>query len=76
MHMIDKIKWIASILAVIAVIFRAINIPELHWVDMLASEIAIIMWLYISFKWKDKALIMLNGVNLLILTIGLIRIVL
>jgi len=52
---------------------RAIGIPELHWVDLLLSAVGCVGWLYISLAWRDRALILLNSTNIIILTLGLIR---
>ncbi len=68
------IKWISSIIVLIAVTIRASGIPELHWIDVLGSWIGAVGWLVVGFMWKDRALILLNGVISVILLSGLLKI--
>lgn len=67
------IKWIASIITLFAVSVRATGIPELHWIDIVGSLIGSIGWFVVGFMWKDRALIILNGVIGVILFSGLIK---
>ena len=67
------IKWVSSIIGLTAVIFRALNIPGYHWVDLTLSLIAVVGWLFVSFSWRDTALIMLNGTNAIILSLGILK---
>lgn len=67
------IKWIASIITLFAVSVRATGIPELHWLDMLGSWIGAIGWFIVGFIWKDRALIILNGVIGVVLFSGLLK---
>jgi hypothetical protein len=69
------IKWIASIITLFAVSVRATGIPELHWIDIVGSFIGSVGWFIVGFMWKDRALIILNGVIGVILFSGLIKIV-
>jgi hypothetical protein len=68
------IKWISSIIVLIAVTIRASGIPELHWIDVLGSWIGAVGWFVVGFMWKDRALILLNGVISVILLSGLLKI--
>lgn len=67
------IKWIASIITLGAVSVRATGIPELHWIDMMGSWIGAVGWFIVGFMWRDRALIILNGVIGVILFSGLLK---
>ena len=67
------IKWISSIIVLIAVTIRASGIPELHWVDVALSWVGAMGWFVVGFMWKDRALILLNGVIGVILFSGLLK---
>jgi len=56
-----------------AVSVRATGIPELHWIDMVGSWIGAVGWFVVGFMWKDRALIILNGVIGVILFSGIIK---
>jgi hypothetical protein len=68
------IKWVSSIIVLFAVTIRASGIPELHWIDVLGSWIGSVGWFIVGFMWKDRALILLNGVIGVILFSGLLKI--
>ena len=59
------VKWIASVFVLAAMSMR--GIPELQMWDLGLSVIGISLWLWVSFLWKDRALILLNGVGLMFL---------
>jgi len=44
------------------------GIPEFQVVDLSLSIIGIALWLWVSIIWEDRALILLNGVGLILLT--------
>ena len=67
------IKWTASILILSAISVRASGIPELHFLDMILSWVGVLLWFIVSILWKDRALILLNGVSGIILFSGLIK---
>lgn len=67
------IKWTASILILSAISVRASGIPELHLLDMILSWVGVLLWFIVSILWKDRALILLNGVSGIILFSGLIK---
>ncbi len=58
------VKWIASIFILLAMSLR--GIVEYVYYDMLFSIIGLILWIWVSLLWKDRALIMLNVVGLLL----------
>jgi len=59
------VKWVASVFVLAAMSMR--GIPELQTWDLGLSVIGIMLWLVVSILWKDRALILLNGVGLLFL---------
>ena len=66
------IKWIASIIVLFAVAIRSSGVPELMIWDMFLSWIGAAMWALVGFMWKDRAILLLNGVLGLMLFSGLI----
>lgn len=67
------VKWISSIIIISAIAVRSSGVHEIQWVDILLSAIGAAGWLYVSYKWNDRALILLNGVMLTMLVTGLIK---
>ncbi len=64
-------KWGASIMVVIAVLFRSAG-EEWHTFDLWFSLIGTTLWLTVSIAWKDRALILLNVTMALFLLKGVI----
>lgn len=67
------IKWGASIITLFAIIIRASGVMELHWLDMLFSWIGALGWAVVGFMWKDRAILLLNGVIGILLFAGLLN---
>ena len=59
------VKWIASIFILAALSMRGLDGLQIY--DLCFSIIGIGLWLWVSIVWKDRALVMLNGVGLLFL---------
>ena len=59
------VKWIASIFVLLAMSLRGID--EMIMWDLTLSIIGISLWLWVSILWKDRALVLLNGVGLMFL---------
>lgn len=59
------IKWIASFFVVSAISIRGIDGLALY--DLYLSVIGVSLWLWVSILWNDRALIMLNGIGLVLL---------
>ena len=59
------IKWVESIFILAAMSVRGVDGFVLY--DLWASVIGISLWLVVSILWKDRALVLLNGVGLLFL---------
>ena len=65
------IKWISSVFILISIAFRAANGYQL-W-DLGFGTVGVIGWLWVSIIWRDRALIILNAVSLMMLVIGLLN---
>lgn len=68
------IKWASSIIVLFAVTIRASGVLELHVWDVLLSWLGAVGWFVVGFMWKDRALILLNGVISIMLFAGLLKI--
>ena len=58
-------KWIASAFVLMAMSIRGVEGMEVY--DLYLSIVGIFLWLVVSVIWKDRALILLNGVGLMFL---------
>lgn len=67
------IKWFSSCLMLLAVTLRASGVQELHIWDMMLSWVGAFGWFIVAFLWKDRALLLLNGVVCIVLFSGLIK---
>jgi hypothetical protein len=65
------IKWVSSVLILISIAFRAAD-GYAVW-DLAFGTGGVIGWLTVSIMWKDRALILLNGVSLMMLVVGLLN---
>ena len=59
------IKWVASAFVLVAMSMRGVEGFAL--VDLILSTIGIALWFIVSVLWKDRALILLNGVGFMFL---------
>ena len=59
------VKWIASVFVLVAMSMRGVDGFVMY--DLVLSIIGIILWLWVSILWNDRALIILNGAGLLFL---------
>ena len=57
------VKWFSSIVVLAAMSIRGVE--ELIFWDLLLSIVGITGWLVVSVMWKDRALVLLNGVGLI-----------
>lgn len=64
------VKWAASLVLLSAMIVRSADIS--NTLDTFLSLVGCLGWLFVSFVWKDRALIMLNSVACFILLTGLL----
>ena len=74
--MIDKnttewyVKWVATIFVLTGMVLRTTQ--EYMFADITLSLIGALGWLYVSIRWKDRALTLLNVVASTILLYGFI----
>jgi hypothetical protein len=66
--MLNCIKWISSLLIILSMILTAGNI---YPYNLYIAVLPTIGWIYISFAWKDKALIAMNFTALTIYLLGI-----
>ena len=59
------LKWVASTFVLGAMSIRGVEGMEIY--DLYLSIVGIGLWLWVSVLWKDRALILLNGVGLMFL---------
>ena len=65
------LKWIASAFVLVAMSVRGVEGMQLY--DLYLSIVGIFLWLIVSVLWKDRALILLNGVGIVLFLNTLIR---
>ena len=59
------LKWIASVIVLISMSMRGVDGLQIY--DLSFSVVGVSLWLIVSFIWNDRALIVVNGVGLLLL---------
>ena len=59
------VKWVASMFVLAALSVRGVE--GLQFYDLILSIFGIAGWLVVSILWKDRALLILNGVGLIFL---------
>lgn len=65
------IKWISSVLMIITMTMTAANIYPLNIILGLISSIG---WTYVSIRWNDRALIILNAIAVGIYLVGTLNV--
>lgn len=65
------VKWSASAIMLLAMSFRGAQV--LPQFDLLLSFVGCLGWLWVGVLWKDRALIILNAVAVVILFSGLLK---
>jgi len=65
-------KWAATVFILISVMFRGAG-PEFRTFDLISGVLGTLMWLWVSIRWKDRSLIILNASMLIMLGSTLIR---
>ena len=65
------IKWISSLMLMIAVCFRAADLN--HMFDLYFSFLGTIGWLIVGYLWHDRALIFLNATLSTVLLTGILK---
>jgi len=64
------VKWVASVILLFAFAFRSTQ--QYPFVDLCLSLVGVSGWLWVGLLWKDRALVLLNGIAVFILFSGLI----
>ena len=65
------VKWIASLFILTSMSMRGIDGLQLF--DLILSLIGVAGWMWVGFLWKDRALILLNGVGIILFSRTLIQ---
>ena len=66
------VKWVSVAFVCVAVLFRSVEeIPKIY--DITCSIFGTAGWLWVGFKWHDRALIILNTILLAMLVSGAFR---
>ena len=65
------VKWLSSVILICAISIRSAQINPL--LDLILSFTGMVGWTYVSIVWKDRALILLNGIATVLLATGLLR---
>lgn len=64
------VKWTASMVLLCA--FAVRSTQQFPFLDICLSLVGVSGWLWVGLLWKDRALVMLNGIAVFILLSGLI----
>ena len=65
------VKLASSIILICAISIRSAQVSP--FIDLVLSFIGMIGWTYVSLVWKDRALILVNGIAMVLLGTGLLR---
>ena len=65
------VKWIASAFILVSMTIRGVE--GLQFYDLVLSLFGVIGWFIVGMLWKDRALILLNGVGIFLFINTLIR---
>ena len=66
------LKWVASIMILVSLAMRSAG-PEFRFYDLVFGCIGVFLWTWVSIIWRDRALIMLNGISGFLLISTLLR---
>ena len=66
------LKWIASVIVLCSLALRSAG-PEYRIYDLLFGTVGIALWTWVSVIWRDRALIMLNGISFFMLTVAVLK---
>jgi len=67
-------KWTVSIIMLFGMALgRGTGNPEFQIYDTAASWIGALGWYWVGYRWGDRAMQLVNGVMLFILTVGLLK---
>ena len=66
------LKWVASILILISLAMRSAGV-DYRMYDLGFGLVGIVLWLWVSIIWRDRALIMLNAISGFLLLTTILR---
>ena len=66
------LKWVASLLVMGSLMMRAAGV-EYRMYDLYLGWFGIILWTWVSVIWRDRALILLNGVSFFMLCVAILK---
>lgn len=66
------LKWVASIMILASLAMRSAG-PEFRFWDLVFGSVGVLLWTWVSIIWRDRALIMLNGISGFLLISTLLR---
>ena len=66
------LKWTASVVVMFSLAMRAAGI-EYRMYDLYFGWVGILLWIWVSVIWRDRALIMLNTVSWFMLTVAIMK---
>jgi|TARA_R100000479_G_C6346314_1_gene187338 hypothetical protein len=66
------LKWVASVIVLCSLALRSAG-PEYRIYDLLFGTVGIALWTWVSVIWRDRALIMLNGISFFMLTVAVLK---
>ena len=66
------IKWFATVMMIFAVSFRAVEeAPKI--IDQTLTLVGLCGWLFVAYKWHDRALMLVNGIAIPIMLMAILR---
>lgn len=66
------LKWVASVVVLCSLALRSAG-PEYRIYDLLFGTVGIALWTWVSVIWRDRALIMLNGISFFMLSVAILK---
>ena len=66
------LKWVASIIVMLSLMMRTAGV-EYRMYDLYFGWVGILLWTWVSVIWRDRALIMLNGISWFMLTVAILK---
>lgn len=66
------LKWVASIIVLCSLAMRSAG-PDYRMYDLMFGWVGIALWTWVSVIWKDRALIMLNGISFFLLSVAILK---
>ena len=71
-HFAWYVKWAATVAIIVSVTFRQAGV-DWRLLDLGFGAVGTALWLWVSIIWKDRSLIVLNSVMLIMLASALLR---